>query len=149
VLQCKALHCIALQQFNSLLRRPQNQIVCSFIYYVVLGTYLQYSMADTRPAGLPSMYYVRRKLPLPLEPAGAIPKEGTNLYWVFKLFIGSRSISASFLKWRCTITENPGLELPVARGAKICSACCDCWFAVAHFFQCDVLFPSLWSTLTF
>jgi hypothetical protein len=28
---------------------------------------------------------VRRKLPLPREPAGAIPKEGTHLYWVFKL----------------------------------------------------------------
>jgi hypothetical protein len=28
---------------------------------------------------------VRRKLPLPREPAGAIPKEGTNLYWVAKL----------------------------------------------------------------
>jgi hypothetical protein len=28
---------------------------------------------------------VRRKLPLPREPAGVIPKEGTNLYWVFKL----------------------------------------------------------------
>jgi hypothetical protein len=30
-------------------------------------------------------YYVRRKVPLPREPAGAIPKEGTNLYWVAKL----------------------------------------------------------------
>jgi hypothetical protein len=28
---------------------------------------------------------VRRKLPLPREPAEAIPKEGTNLYRVFKL----------------------------------------------------------------
>jgi hypothetical protein len=28
---------------------------------------------------------VRRKLPLPREPAGAIPKEGTNLYWVATL----------------------------------------------------------------
>jgi hypothetical protein len=28
---------------------------------------------------------VRRKLPLPHEPAGVIPKEGTNLYWVAKL----------------------------------------------------------------
>jgi hypothetical protein len=28
---------------------------------------------------------VRRKLPLPREPAGAILKEGTNLYWVAKL----------------------------------------------------------------
>jgi hypothetical protein len=28
---------------------------------------------------------VRRKLPLPREPAGAITKEGTNLYWVAKL----------------------------------------------------------------
>jgi hypothetical protein len=27
----------------------------------------------------------RRKLPLPREPAGVIPKEGTNLYWVAKL----------------------------------------------------------------
>jgi hypothetical protein len=30
-------------------------------------------------------YYVRRKLPLPREPDGAILKEGTNLYWVAKL----------------------------------------------------------------
>jgi hypothetical protein len=30
-------------------------------------------------------HHVRRKLPLPREPAGAIPKEGTNLYWVAKL----------------------------------------------------------------
>jgi hypothetical protein len=29
--------------------------------------------------------YVRRKLPLPREPAGVIPKEGTNLYWLAKL----------------------------------------------------------------
>jgi hypothetical protein len=31
------------------------------------------------------IYIVRRKFPLPPEPAGAIPKEGTNLYWVAKL----------------------------------------------------------------
>jgi hypothetical protein len=30
-------------------------------------------------------FHVRRKLPLPREPAGAIPKEGTHLYWVAKL----------------------------------------------------------------
>jgi hypothetical protein len=29
--------------------------------------------------------FVRRKLPLPRDPAWAIPKEGTNLYWVAKL----------------------------------------------------------------
>jgi hypothetical protein len=28
---------------------------------------------------------VRRKLPLPRDPSWAIPKEGTNLYWVAKL----------------------------------------------------------------
>jgi hypothetical protein len=30
-------------------------------------------------------YNVRFKLPLPREPAGAIRKEGTHLYWVVKL----------------------------------------------------------------
>jgi hypothetical protein len=29
--------------------------------------------------------YVRLKVPVPREPAVAIPKEGTNLYWVAKL----------------------------------------------------------------
>jgi hypothetical protein len=35
--------------------------------------------------GAYNVYYVRRKLPLPHEPAGAVLKEGTHLYWVAKL----------------------------------------------------------------
>jgi hypothetical protein len=43
---------------------------------------------------------VRRKLPLPREPAGAIPKEGTNLYLgVAKLEGAVERAAVQFLRW--------------------------------------------------
>jgi hypothetical protein len=46
--------------------------------------------------------YVRRMLALPREPAGAIPKEGTNLYQVAKLQ-GAVERQYSFYAYSCLV----------------------------------------------
>jgi hypothetical protein len=48
------------------------------------------------------LFYVRRKLPFPREPAGAIPKEGTHLYWASKLQ-GALERQYSFFAESCLV----------------------------------------------